>query len=147
MDGHRSPTDVDELDRDHHHDDHDDGHDDGHDPDHARGERAGDGPERERGLVARALLGAINLYRMTAPVRTPRCRYIPTCSTYAVEAIEVHGPARGLWLALRRLGRCHPLGSFGYDPVPEPKTSTSGRPAGPADEPTDDEHPAQPERT
>lgn len=75
----------------------------------------------ERGLVTRAMLGLIGLYRMTAAVRTPRCRYFPSCSAYAAEAIEVHGPGRGLWLAVRRLGRCHPLGSFGFDPVPEKK--------------------------
>lgn len=74
-----------------------------------------------RGPIERLVLGAINLYRMTAPVRTPRCRYIPTCSAYAVEAVEVHGLGRGLWLAIRRLGRCHPFGSFGFDPVPEPR--------------------------
>ncbi|MEL6982318.1 MAG: membrane protein insertion efficiency factor YidD [Actinomycetota bacterium] len=61
---------------------------------------------------------------MTAPARTPRCRYIPTCSTYAVEAVEIHGLGRGLWLAARRLGRCHPFGSFGFDPVPEPRPAT-----------------------
>ncbi len=72
-----------------------------------------------RGPVSRLFLGAINLYRMTAPVRTPRCRYLPTCSEYAAEAIERHGAGRGLWLATRRLGRCHPFGSFGFDPVPE----------------------------
>lgn len=76
-------------------------------------------PDEDRGLVARAMLGLIGVYRMTAPIRTPRCRYFPTCSEYAVEAIEVHGPLKGLWLAIRRLGRCHPLGSFGFDPVPE----------------------------
>jgi uncharacterized protein len=132
MDRPLSPTGVDEA----------GGHDCiDHDHDHEEG-----GHESERGPVARLMLGAINLYRMTAPVRTPRCRYIPTCSSYAAEAIEVHGPARGLWLAVRRLSRCHPLGSFGYDPVPEPKTSTRG-PAEPADQPTDDEQPARPERT
>lgn len=110
------------------------------------GDVDGDGHEPERGLVARMMLGAINLYRMTAPVRMPRCRYIPTCSSYAAEAIEVHGPARGLWLAVRRLSRCHPLGSFGYDPVPEPKTSTRGA-ARTADQPTDEDQPARPERT
>ena len=67
------------------------------------------------------LLRLIRLYQMTAPARQPRCRYIPTCSHYAVEAIEAHGAARGSWLALRRLLRCHPFGSFGFDPVPEKK--------------------------
>lgn len=73
----------------------------------------------QRGVVTRAALKAIELYRLTAPARAPRCRYLPTCSAYAAEAIELHGLGRGLWLALRRLGRCHPLGSHGYDPVPE----------------------------
>lgn len=92
--------------------------------DHAEHAEHGDHAESaesaaRRGPVSRAFLGAINLYRMTAPVRTPRCRYLPTCSEYAAEAIELHGPGRGLWLAARRLGRCHPFGSFGFDPVPE----------------------------
>ena len=73
----------------------------------------------DRGPVTRAMLWLIGLYRMTATVRTPRCRYIPTCSAYAAEAIEVHGPVGGLWLGVRRIGRCHPFGSFGFDPVPE----------------------------
>lgn len=65
------------------------------------------------------LLRLIELYRATAPARRPRCRYFPTCSEYAAQAIEIHGAGRGSWLALRRLGRCHPFGSFGFDPVPE----------------------------
>ena len=69
--------------------------------------------------MRRLLLRGIKLYQATAPVRTPRCRYMPTCSQYAAEAIERHGAARGTWLALRRIGRCHPFGSFGFDPVPE----------------------------
>ncbi len=100
----------------HDHDDHD-GHEhedhDGHDHDEPQAVHS------PRGPVERAVLGAINLYRLTAPVRTPRCRYLPTCSSYTVEAVEVHGVGRGLWLGLRRLLRCHPFGSFGYDPVPE----------------------------
>ena len=75
------------------------------------------------GLVKRGLLGAIRAYQYTAPARVPRCRYLPTCSQYAAEAIELHGAGRGTWLALRRLGRCHPLGSHGYDPVPESQTN------------------------
>lgn len=69
--------------------------------------------------MSRLLLTVIGWYRATAPARTPRCRYIPTCSHYAEEAIQLHGAARGTWLAARRLGRCHPLGSHGLDPVPE----------------------------
>ncbi|MDH4074593.1 MAG: membrane protein insertion efficiency factor YidD [Acidimicrobiia bacterium] len=70
-------------------------------------------------MMSRLLVRLINLYRLTAPARTPRCRYFPTCSEYALEAVERHGAARGSWLAARRLGRCHPFGSFGFDPVPE----------------------------
>jgi uncharacterized protein len=69
--------------------------------------------------MGRLLLRAIGLYQATAPVRQPRCRYLPTCSEYAAQAIEGHGAAAGSWLALRRLCRCHPFGSFGFDPVPE----------------------------
>jgi len=49
------------------------------------------------------------------------CRYQPTCSAYALEALEKHGGIKGSWLALRRIGRCHPLGGTGYDPVPDRK--------------------------
>ena len=49
----------------------------------------------------------------------PRCRYLPTCSDYAQEALAEHGPVAGGWLALKRIGRCHPWGGSGYDPVPE----------------------------
>lgn len=82
-------------------------------------DEAAESTHTPRGPIERLVLGAINLYRMTAPARTPRCRYIPSCSAYAVEAVEIHGLGRGSWLAARRLGRCHPFGSFGFDPVPE----------------------------
>jgi putative membrane protein insertion efficiency factor len=49
------------------------------------------------------------------------CRFQPTCSAYALEALEKHGPIKGSWMAAKRIGRCHPLGSDGYDPVPDPK--------------------------
>ena len=84
-----------------------------------------EGEARVDGVVKRAVLKAIELYRLTAPARMPRCRYLPTCSAYAAEAIEIHGLGRGLWLAVRRVGRCHPLGSHGYDPVPEKATSST----------------------
>lgn len=53
-----------------------------------------------------------------SPFTTPSCRYTPTCSQYAVEALRKHGPLKGSWLTVKRLARCHPWGGSGYDPVP-----------------------------
>jgi putative membrane protein insertion efficiency factor len=73
--------------------------------------------------MSRALVSLIRGYqRLLSPVLPPVCRFQPTCSQYAVEAIEVHGPFRGSWLALRRLLRCTPWGGSGFDPVPEAKS-------------------------
>ena len=67
----------------------------------------------------RAATAPIRAYRaLISPLLGPRCRFAPSCSAYAVEAIETRGIAVGLWLALRRLARCHPLHPGGYDPVP-----------------------------
>jgi putative membrane protein insertion efficiency factor len=63
-----------------------------------------------------ALVWAYKL--LIRPVIGPRCRYLPTCSDYALEALWTHGAVRGAWLASRRLLRCHPWGGSGYDPVP-----------------------------
>ena len=57
--------------------------------------------------------------RLISPLLGPRCRFHPSCSRYAVEALQKHGAVRGSWLAIRRLGRCHPLNPGGEDPVPD----------------------------
>lgn len=65
------------------------------------------------------LLLPIKFYqRCISPFTSPSCRYTPTCSQYAAEAIRKHGPLKGLWLALKRILSCHPWGGSGYDPVP-----------------------------
>jgi len=80
--------------------------------------------------VRNTLIGAIKLYRVTfSPWLGRQCRYLPTCSVYAEEAIERFGPACGPWLALKRLGRCHPWGGSGYDPVPDTEQDETVRSA------------------
>ncbi|MBU2865696.1 membrane protein insertion efficiency factor YidD [Pacificibacter marinus] len=65
----------------------------------------------------------VRAYRMVfSPWIGFNCRYQPTCSAYALEALEKHGAIKGAYLAARRIGRCHPLGASGYDPVPDTKT-------------------------
>jgi putative membrane protein insertion efficiency factor len=76
-------------------------------------------PEASTGLVARLLVGTIRIYQLARLGRVSPCRFTPTCSHYAVEAVNRHGAWRGLGLTLRRLGRCRPGGPNGYDPVPE----------------------------
>lgn len=69
--------------------------------------------------MARFLTHLIRIYqRWISPLLAPRCRFQPTCSGYAIEAVEQHGALRGSWLALKRVLRCHPLGGHGFDPVP-----------------------------
>lgn len=74
-----------------------------------------------RSPVALVLLSLIAVYRWTAVVRAPRCRFYPSCSSYAVEAVTQHGAIRGGGLAARRLGRCHPWNPGGVDHVPPRK--------------------------
>jgi hypothetical protein len=72
-------------------------------------------------MMTRILLGLLKLYRYAiSPLLGRSCRFYPTCSEYAREAIELHGPWRGSWLAIRRVGRCHPFHPGGYDPVSRP---------------------------
>ena len=69
--------------------------------------------------MRRILTGLIRLYQWTlSPLLGPRCRFYPSCSHYMYEAIERHGVARGIWLGLKRLLRCHPFVEGGFDPVP-----------------------------
>lgn len=97
------------------------------------------------GALGKALmLAALRFYkRAVSPLLPPACRYTPTCSDYAYEAVSRHGVLRGLWLAATRVARCHPLSRGGYDPVPDPApprppshaaspglTSTTGRTRG-----------------
>lgn len=70
-------------------------------------------------MVRQAALAALKGYQwLISPLLPPACRFEPTCSSYAYQAIARHGLAKGLWLALKRLARCHPFCHGGYDPVP-----------------------------
>jgi uncharacterized protein len=81
-------------------------------------------------VLRAALIGLIRVYRLTvSPWMPPVCRFTPSCSAYALEAVQRHGGIKGGWLMVRRLARCQPWGGSGYDPVP-PGPST-GAIAGP----------------
>jgi putative membrane protein insertion efficiency factor len=75
--------------------------------------------EAPRGLTARVLVGGIRTYQLARSGRVSPCRFTPTCSQFAVEAVSRHGARRGSTMALRRLMRCRPGGPSGFDPVPE----------------------------
>jgi putative membrane protein insertion efficiency factor len=77
--------------------------------------------QNRAGVLSLALLGAVRAYQLlVSPLLPPSCRFMPSCSEYAADAIRQHGALRGISLALRRLASCHPWGGSGYDPVPEP---------------------------
>ena len=79
-------------------------------------------------VVTRALMAVVIGYRrFISPLLPPRCRFEPSCSAYALEALRVHGAARGLWLAMARIARCNPFNPGGYDPVPP--CDGSGKPS------------------
>ena len=73
--------------------------------------------------MKRLVLWGLGWYRQYRGLRPDACRYAPTCSAYTVEAVETHGAIKGLYLGARRVLRCNPLGSHGYDPVPGTITS------------------------
>ncbi|MEM7372407.1 MAG: membrane protein insertion efficiency factor YidD [Bacteroidota bacterium] len=72
-----------------------------------------------RQAVSAVFVALIRIYQYAiSPFFPAACRYTPTCSSYAVQAIKLHGPFKGGWLAVKRIGSCHPWGGSGYDPVP-----------------------------
>ena len=85
------------------------------------------GPSLPAILLVQLLTG---YRRFISPLLGPRCRFYPSCSAYALEAVQVHGATRGSWLAVRRLSRCHPFHAGGLDPVPPPRSVRGADPAG-----------------
>ena len=72
-------------------------------------------------IASKPLIWLVQFYRYAiSPMLPPRCRFTPTCSEYACEAIERYGPVKGVALAIRRVGKCHPWHPGGYDPIPHP---------------------------
>ncbi|MGH8989858.1 MAG: membrane protein insertion efficiency factor YidD [Acidimicrobiales bacterium] len=84
-------------------------------------------PARPRQPVCqRAVLGVLRAYQVARAGHVSPCRFVPSCSAYALEAVERHGALRGLWLAMRRVARCRPLGGHGVDLVPLESSARAG---------------------
>ncbi len=77
------------------------------------------GVDASQNVIARLITAAIRTYQMLRGNRISPCRFVPSCSHYAIEAVERHGALHGSWLAVRRIARCNPLGRYGFDPVPD----------------------------
>ncbi len=86
---------------------------------------------RRTPILAAPLIGLVRVYQvLLSPLMGGRCRFVPTCSQYAIDALRNQGALKGSWLAARRILRCHPFGDSGYDPAPlppEPRDSTPNR--------------------
>jgi putative membrane protein insertion efficiency factor len=76
-------------------------------------------------VFARLLMLPVRAWRVVSVRLPPRCRFHPSCSQYALDALALHGARRGSWLAVRRVARCHPWHPGGFDPVPEPNVRSS----------------------
>ncbi len=84
-----------------------------------------------RRWFAAPFIALVRLYQLTlSPWLGMNCRFQPTCSAYAIEALETYGVLKGGWLALRRISRCHPWGGSGFDPVPRPEDRSKGAGSG-----------------
>ena len=78
--------------------------------------------------LSAVLIAPIRVYKaFVSPLLPASCRFTPTCSTYAMDAIAAHGPVRGVWLGTKRICRCHPWGGSGYDPVPAAPAALHGK--------------------
>ena len=86
-------------------------------------------PRALASAASAAMIALVLLYRYSLSAALGRsCRFVPSCSQYAITAIKLHGPLRGGWLTVRRLARCHPLGAHGFDPPPPPPLPTAPPP-------------------